>query len=152
MSEHAHSHSHNHASQNDWKVYLGVLIALLILTVITVFVAGFDFGSLNVIVALAIATIKASLVALVFMHLRHDKPVNAIIFLSALLFLSFLLILCLIDVNSRIEPKPYNWKGPDPGLISPADLNKPVVPGQPAPAAGQQPAGTAPAAAPAPKH
>lgn len=158
MSEHAHSHPYNHAKPNDWKVYLGILIALLILTVITVFVAGFDFGSLNVIVAMAIATIKASLVALVFMHLRHDKPVNAIIFLSALLFLSFLLILCLIDVNSRIEPKPYNWKGPDPGLISPAELNKPVVPGQPVPA-GSQPAATpapagehaAPAAPPA-KH
>ena len=100
-----------------------------------------------------------------FMHLRHDSAVNSIIFLSALLFLSFLLILCLIDVNSRIEPKPYNWKGPDPGVVSPAQLATPQVPGavpapgtpgseQPAgqqaqPGAGAQPA---PPATPAPKH
>lgn len=156
MSDHAHSHPHNHVTPNDWKMYLGILIALLILTVVTVVVAGFDFGSANVVVAMAIATVKASLVALFFMHLRHDKPVNAIIFLSALLFLSFLLILCLIDVNSRILPTPYNWKGPDPGLISPADLNKPVPPpgapgaGSPAPAATPAPAGAQPA--PPPQH
>lgn len=157
MSDHAHPY--NHAKPGDWKVYLVVLIALLILTVITVAAASFDFGSMSIIVAMAIATVKATLVALIFMHMRHDKPVNIIIFLSALLFLSFLLILCLIDVNSRILPTPHNWKGPDPGLVSPADLNKPVVPGaalpgQAAPAAGQPaaPAAGTAAPAPAPKH
>ncbi|MCX6598348.1 MAG: cytochrome C oxidase subunit IV family protein [Acidobacteria bacterium] len=153
MSHHApsttsggHAAGH-HDHSNDWKLYLGILLALLVLTVVTVAAASFDFGSANVIIAVLIATCKATLVALFFMHLRHDSPVNAIIFLSSLLFLSFLLILCIIDIGSRIEPKPANWKGPSPGLISPADLDKPVVPAGTAPAAG-----AAPAAAPAPKH
>lgn len=128
MSEHSHTHEFNHATPNDWKTYLAVLVALLILTVITVAVAGFDFGNWNVIVALTIATIKGALVVLYFMHLRHDKMINSIIFLSALLFLSFLLILCLIDVNSRILPVPANWKGPEPGVISPAQLSQPAAP------------------------
>jgi cytochrome c oxidase subunit 4 len=128
MSDHSHTHDFNHATPNDWKTYLAILVALLILTVITVVVAGFDFGNFNVIVALTIATIKGSLVVLYFMHLRHDKMINSIIFLSALLFLSFLLILCLIDVNSRILPKPANWKGPEPGVITPAQLSQPAAP------------------------
>jgi cytochrome c oxidase subunit 4 len=142
LSEHAHAaHSeHSHGSPNDWKMYLGILVALLFLTVVTVGAASFDFGSLNVVIAVLIATTKASLVALYFMHLRHDKGLNSIIFLSALLFLAFLLILCLIDVNSRIEPKPYNWKGPEPGLISPSELSKPKTPNGAAPADGAAPA------------
>lgn len=147
MSDHAHTHAHDYSG--DWKTYLAILVALLILTVITVTAASFDFGSANVIIAVLIATVKATLVALFFMHLRHDNAINSIIFLSALLFLSFLLILCLIDVNSRIEPKPYNWKGPDPGLISPADLNKQLPAGATTVAPGATaPATPAPAAAP----
>lgn len=166
LSERNHGvEDHKHDHSGDWKVYLAILAALLVLTVITVTAASFDFGSANVLIAIIIATIKASLVALFFMHLRHDSAVNSIIFLSALLFLSFLLILCLIDVNSRIEPKPYNWKGPDPGLVTPAQLATPQVPGA-APATGDPaagapapgtpaPAGTQPPAAtpaPAPQH
>lgn len=150
MSNHAHSHAHDHSA--DWKIYAGILSALLVLTVVTVAASRFDFGSANVVIAVLIATIKASLVALFFMHLRHDSPVNAIVFLSALLFLACLLILCIIDINSRYKPTPYNWKGPDPGLISPAQLEKGTVPGTVPPAAGA--AAPAPAGAPAaaPKH
>jgi caa(3)-type oxidase subunit IV len=50
--------------------------ALLAFTVITVVVSWFDFGStfLNVGIGLAIATFKAGLVALIFMHLNHERP------------------------------------------------------------------------------
>ncbi len=150
MSDHTTTytgHAHNHAGPNDWKLYLGILIALLFLTVITVAAASFDFGTMNIVIALAIASVKGSLVALFFMHLRHDRMVNSIIFLSALIFLALLLMLCMIDVNSRIEPKPYNWKGPDPGLISPAELNKPPAP-LPQAGAGADATGSAPAASP----
>jgi cytochrome c oxidase subunit 4 len=149
MSNHAHTHAHDHSA--DWKIYAGILAALLVLTIVTVAASRFDFGSANVVIAILIATVKASLVALFFMHLRHDSPVNAIVFLSALLFLAFLLILCIIDINSRYKPTPYNWKGPEPGLISPAQLEKGTVPGAAPAAAGGAPA--APASTPAPaKH
>ncbi len=67
----------------------GVLLALLFLTFITVAVtwtAWLDFGNLNVWVALLIATVKATLVVLYFMHLRYDKPFNAVVLIAALFF------------------------------------------------------------------
>ena len=68
-------------------LYLRVLIALLVLTGITVGASYIHFGSsaANVVVALTIATIKGTLVALFFMHLLHDKPVNAVIAVAGML-------------------------------------------------------------------
>jgi cytochrome c oxidase subunit 4 len=96
------------------KTYLLVLLALLTLTTITVTAAGIDFGSpsANVVIALIIASIKASLVALFFMHLRWDKPLNAIIFVIGVLFLSLFLIFCVIDEASRPALIPQTLKVP----------------------------------------
>ena len=77
MSEQAHNTTHEHGGP---KVYAATLAALLAFTAITVFVAQFDFGSVNVVVALTVATIKATLVALIFMHLRWDKPFCTVLF------------------------------------------------------------------------
>lgn len=56
------------------KVYILVFIALAVGTVITVGAARVDFGGhLNVIVALLIAVVKASLVAAIFMHLKWER-------------------------------------------------------------------------------
>jgi cytochrome c oxidase subunit IV len=107
MSEQAHNTTHEHGGP---KVYAMTLGALLVLTATTVFVAQFDFGSVNMVVALAIATLKATLVALIFMHLRWDKPVNAIIAASGFLFLGLLLMFCLTDVDSRSNPIPQTLK------------------------------------------
>lgn len=68
------------------KVYTTVFISLLVLTVITVLAAQFDFGSLNAFIAIAIATIKATLVALYFMHLKYDNKTNAVCLLSGFFF------------------------------------------------------------------
>ncbi len=109
---HAHAavaHDHGHGS---WKPYAVVLGALLVLTVITVIAAGINFGSntVNVVIALGIATIKATLVALYFMHLRHDKPINAVIAASGFLFLGLLLIFCMTDIDNRDDLKPGTLK------------------------------------------
>jgi len=113
------------------KTYAAVLGALLVLTVVTVYASYLDFGAFNTVVALIIATMKGALVALFFMHLRHDK-FNAVIFLGGLLFLAVFLIWTLFDVATRTEIYPSNLKAPVrefPG----APLNKPVRPatGQP---------------------
>jgi cytochrome c oxidase subunit 4 len=102
------AHSYSHAK----KTYSAVLAALLVLTVITVLAAGVHFGSpsVNVIVALVIASVKASLVALFFMHLRYDKPLNAVIFCTGLVFLALFLIFCYIDVESREVSIPSTLK------------------------------------------
>ena len=73
------------------SVYLSVLIALLILTVITVGIAQFDFGNWNIIVAMIVASIKAGLVALFFMHLKYEDPFTWI-YAFVPIFLLFLLI------------------------------------------------------------
>lgn len=90
------------------RTYAIVLGALLALTAVTVAAAGVHFGSafINVVIALAIASAKASLVALYFMHLRHDKPMNAIIFLVGLAMLGIFLMLTFLDTLSRdtVEP------------------------------------------------
>jgi len=54
------------------KDYLKVLIWLLVLTVVTVGTARMDFGIMNKVVALSIASYKAYLVATIFMHLKFE--------------------------------------------------------------------------------
>lgn len=140
MSQHLFDHEHHFSKES--KVYLKTLILLLILTVITVAAAGIDFGSINVVIALSIATVKATLVGLYFMHLRYDKPVNAIIAMSGFLFLGLFLMACLSDTVSRRDPEPRNLRPPAPAS---------AAPGAPA-QGGQAPAqGAPPAPAPA-KH
>ena len=134
-----HIETHEHAEHDHTGIYLKVLLALLFLTILTVAAAYVDFGSGNVVIALTIATIKASLVALFFMHLRWDKPVNGIIAMTGVLVLGIFLMFCLIDFDSRDGLRPVNWNGKMPvETVAPA-------PGAP-PAAGAAPAAAAPEA------
>jgi cytochrome c oxidase subunit 4 len=55
---------------------------------------------MNLWLALGIATAKATLVLLYFMHLRYDAPVNAIVFVVALLFLALFVGLALLDTTT----------------------------------------------------
>ena len=56
------------------KAYIGVFVALAVLTIVTVIVSRIHFsGSGNIVVALVIAAFKASLVAAIFMHLKWEK-------------------------------------------------------------------------------
>jgi cytochrome c oxidase subunit 4 len=57
---------------ND-RTYVLVWIGLLILTGITVSVAGMNLGRLSISIALAIAAIKSGLVLNYFMHLKYEK-------------------------------------------------------------------------------
>ena len=74
----------------------------------TVLAAGVSFGSTtaNVIIAMAIASVKASLVALFFMHLRWDKPLNATIFVGGLCVLGIMLSFTFMDNSTRAEVRP----------------------------------------------
>ena len=76
----------------------------MVLTVITVGVTVVDLGSqTNLLVAMAIATIKAGLVVTYFMHLRWDRPFNTLVFLGSLLFVSLFISMTLFD-KSEYEP------------------------------------------------
>ena len=97
-----------HSQASEARTYGVVLVLLLTLTAITVAAASirFETPAVNVAVALAIATVKASLVALFFMHLRHDRPMNALVFVAGLVFLGLLLMLTLMDVDHRLPVGP----------------------------------------------
>jgi cytochrome c oxidase subunit 4 len=78
-------------------VLLTVFALLMVLTVVTLSVTRIDLGSWNLWIAMGIATVKAALVALYFMHLRYDPLFHALIFLTALVFLALFLSLTLLD-------------------------------------------------------
>ena len=145
MSGHSHTVSFSASS----KLYAGVLATLLVLTAITVGASRIDFGEGNVVIAMVIATIKATIVALFFMHLRHDKPVNAIAFTSSLFFLALFLGFCLIDAKSRVTPVVVGLK-PIPSMPNAPGVAPHVPPGTPLPGFGPPVvAAPAPAATPA---
>jgi cytochrome c oxidase subunit 4 len=81
--------------------FLNVLIALLMLTAVTVGASRIDFGSANLLIAMLIACIKASLVIAIFMHVKWDTAINKIVFLSSFLFLSLLFLFTLSDQATR---------------------------------------------------
>lgn len=95
-----HSHKEHHII--PFKTYIGVFVALMILTVITVVVAQFHFGEFNTIVAMGIASIKAFLVLAYFMHLKYDDKVYLVGFLTSIFFLVLMYFLSLLDIITRI--------------------------------------------------
>ena len=95
-----HSGHDDHGLAHTMPVWLlvGVLAALMGLTVLTVTVTGFDLGSDgNLVVAMVIATIKAALVVTFFMHLLWDKKFNLVLFLTSVLFLILFLSMTTTD-------------------------------------------------------
>lgn len=97
MSEHNKSHIHI----LPLKTYLSVGAALLVLTAVTVGVSFIPLGGFNVVVALLIASVKALLVALFFMHLLYDKKIFMIIFAVAILFLALFITFTMFDTMRR---------------------------------------------------
>jgi cytochrome c oxidase subunit 4 len=85
------------------KTNVAVWLALLVLTGVTTGVAFINLGPLNTIVALVIATCKALMVVLIFMHVKYasDKLVKVVV-ISAIFFLMLLLGLSLADYSTRL--------------------------------------------------
>ena len=113
------AHGHGHVIV-PWQTLLGVLLVLLALTVVTVVTAqieafaahewGWTFPAwLNIVIAMAIATVKGALVVLYFMQLRYDKGVNAILFLFTIFAVWLFLMFTMIDLNGRSTIT--EWRG-----------------------------------------
>ncbi|MDH3889760.1 MAG: cytochrome C oxidase subunit IV family protein [candidate division Zixibacteria bacterium] len=83
------------------SLYLTIGGALLVLTAVTVLVSFFQFGAYNLVVAMFIAAIKATLVALFFMHLKYDNKVYLLVFVLAILFLAAFIIFTMFDTMQR---------------------------------------------------
>ena len=83
------------------RVYVAVWAALILLTGITVLVSYVYLGMINVAVALIIASVKASLVALFFMHLKHESRLVWGFALTPILFLVIIIAGTLSDTLFR---------------------------------------------------
>jgi cytochrome c oxidase subunit 4 len=83
------------------KQYALIFGILMVLTLATTAIGMVDLGRLNVVVALVIATIKALLVVLFFMHIYWSSKLNKLVVVSGVVWLALLLWLTLTDIFSR---------------------------------------------------
>lgn len=97
-TSHGHDEHHGLAHVLPVKLLVGVFLALLALTVVTVSATSIDLGPrVNLIIAMAIATAKAALVCLYFMHLKYDRKFNLLIFMGSLLFVGVFVSATMVD-------------------------------------------------------
>jgi cytochrome c oxidase subunit 4 len=111
--------------------YYVVWIALLVLTAVTVVVGRVHLEhGLGLLVAIVIATVKATLVALFFMHLWDHGGANRLVLVTSLFFVLLLLGLTLLDNASRFSltnpPTRANMRQQPPG----PDILSPMVGGE----------------------
>ena len=92
---------HEHVSTIGQSVTIWII--LLICTALTAAVAFVDLGPANTVVALAIATFKAILVVLFFMHVKYThERLTGLVIASAIFFLFILLALSMADYTTRL--------------------------------------------------
>ena len=101
MSEHGHV--------LPLRVYLAVFLLLLGGTALTSWVATHDLGSLNDVVALAIAGTKAALVVLYFMHVRYQPRLVWVFSIAGFVWLVLFFLLILADYETRLPIQ--GWGG-----------------------------------------
>jgi cytochrome c oxidase subunit IV len=94
------------AIRKQTKVYIGVFVALMIGTILTVAVSYFHMPvALAIILALTIASFKGSLVAAFFMHLSHErKVIYWLLLLTVAFFIALMFIPSLTEWNQRNVP------------------------------------------------
>ena len=110
MAEHS-EHSEHIVSP---LVYAGIFAALIGGTLLTTWAAFQDFGLFNIVIALAIATAKATLVVLFFMHARYAEKRTRLVIICAIFWLAIMLSLTLSDYQTR-QPRVSR-------LVSPAAI------------------------------
>ena len=118
MSEHAdthgdHDHDHGRHHIVPMSVLIAVLVALVVCTVITVAASYVHLGrTLNILVAMAIATFKGTLVVMYFMHLKYDKPFHTVVFVASLGFVALFLGMATLDTHQYEHRMIDRWAEP----------------------------------------
>ena len=92
-----------HAHIGSLPGYVAIFFGLIMLTLLTVAVSNIHLGALNLVVAVVIASIKASFVVLFFMHLRYDSRFYAMILVVSVLFIGVFFAYTFNDTNHRGE-------------------------------------------------
>jgi len=98
VSENEHT---NHIVQP--RTYIIIILTLLTLTAITVVAAYINLGPFNIVVALAIATAKATLVVLFFMHAKFSPKRTQLVIIAGIFWLIILLFMTLSDYATRVD-------------------------------------------------
>jgi cytochrome c oxidase subunit 4 len=83
------------------KVYAAVFIALLVLTFTTVAVSKIELGEFNFIVAMTIAVVKAMLVVMFFMDVRHASSLTKLFVGAGFFWMAIMLVFLVSDYLSR---------------------------------------------------
>jgi len=83
------------------RIYYIVFGILMLCTYITVQVAFFDLGAFNIVAALAIAVLKATLVVLFFMHVKYSTRLTWAVVVGSIFWLGILLVLTMGDYLTR---------------------------------------------------
>jgi cytochrome c oxidase subunit 4 len=90
--------------------YVGVFLALILLTGLTTGVAFIDLGPMNSVAALTIAVVKMLLVVLFFMHVKYSTGLTRLIIVSGFFWLALLIAFTLADeLTRRWTPDPGPW-------------------------------------------
>ena len=139
-------------THNETKAHvvpLGVLIAtwlaLLVLTGVTVAVAKLDLGQFNIVAALGIASVKATIVALIFMHLKYGGRYLIVVFVASVVFAVILIGFVLFD-STQYQPDIIEREA---AIKKAAAEKKAKPPTAPAKSGGAPAPATPPEAAPA---
>jgi len=98
MANDAHAAPHNVA---PLRTYIIIFVALAIGTLLTWGAAQLDLGWANTPIALVIATTKAVLVVLFFMHVIHSTRLTWAVIIASLLWLAVLFVLTFADYLTR---------------------------------------------------
>ena len=107
---HSDSHSHGHEEVGHIvpeKTFKKILVCLLLLTIITVAAAQVDLGKWNIVGALVIASVKATLVILVFMHGMYENRVLWIYILIPFVLVAIMIGGIFTDDPFRDRPQPF---------------------------------------------
>jgi cytochrome c oxidase subunit 4 len=84
-------------------IYLTIILTLLVLTAVTVGAAYVNLGPFNIVLALAIATVKATLVVLFFMHAKYVPKRTQLVIIAGIFWLALLLFMTMSDYISRVD-------------------------------------------------
>jgi cytochrome c oxidase subunit 4 len=96
MSDHSSEHPDVSSS-----IYFRVWAALVALTVVTVSVSYLDMKKFTIFTAMLIATVKAGLVILYFMHVRYEKLIYTVMILVVLIIYAIFILLTFLDYSFR---------------------------------------------------
>ena len=154
------------------KTYFGIFGALVFLTIVTVAISYMNLGPRALIVAIAVAMVKAGLVIGYFMHLKFESRFYSLVFFGSLIFLSIFFVFTFLDLASRdrvnVEHETFAFRrvktlqelgdspaakalpgAKDPGAVRPEAAPKVDLPAAPSvPAPGGDPGALLPGVAP----